>query len=84
MINSVKSFVAVSGLFDFLDDLGITISQNTHNILSQDYGEFEPCYGCGETSYECTCLYDDAPDYYADDEPDLYKERLENEKKDSY
>lgn len=68
MIDSVKKFQTVCTLLDFLDSLGVKVSQNTHNVLSQDYGNYEPCQWCGEAMEDCDGgCNDDAPDYYADD-----------------
>lgn len=67
MIDSVKKFKTVCTLFDFLDSLGVSVSQNTHNILIQDYGNYEPCQWCGEAAEDCNGeCNDDGPNYYAD------------------
>jgi hypothetical protein len=65
-ITKVEQYNSLCDLFEFVDSLGIKVSSNTWNILSEDHGNWEPCSNCGEPLVDCNGECDDGPNYHAE------------------
>ena len=63
-METAEQYKSTCKLFDFLDSIGIKVSSNTWNILTEDHGDLDTCSYCDNFKYECSC--DDAPHYHAE------------------
>jgi hypothetical protein len=55
MITTVEQYKAILVLFELLESMKLTVSQNTWNTFTEDYGEYEPCEFCDGLQADCNC-----------------------------